>query len=86
MVDDGKTTPIGVFKELKNSSAADMKYHGDFLKAYNEGVDQGALDTRKEILSLIQKKFMDPSIGRQDPEGKALLAIAREISNAAYTE
>lgn len=85
MAEESKTTPASLIKEMAKGSAEDLRYRKDIERARQEGVAEGALETRKQILSLIQEKFMDPNIGRNDPEGKALLAMAREISNEAYT-
>ena len=49
---------------------------------YNQGRAAGRTETRKEVLTLLQDKFMNMSLPTDDPTMQATLVVAKEISNA----
>lgn len=49
---------------------------------YNQGRRAGRVDTRKEVLSLLEEKFMNMKLPTNDPTMVATLAVAKEISDA----
>jgi len=49
---------------------------------YNQGKAAGRSETRKEVLGLLQEKFMNMEMPTDDPTMKATLVVAKEVSNA----
>lgn len=49
---------------------------------YNQGKAAGRSETRKEVLSLLQEKFMNMKLPTDDPTMKATLVVAKEVSDA----
>ncbi len=49
---------------------------------FNQGRQAGRVDTRKEVLSLLEKKFMNMNVPTDDPVMKATILVAKEVSDA----
>ena len=47
---------------------------------YNQGKAAGRTEARKEVLTLLQEKFMNMTLPTSDPLMQATLVVAREIS------
>lgn len=49
-------------------------------EGYNQGRTQGRIDTRKDVLTFLQGKFMNMSLPTDDPVMVATLNVAKELS------
>lgn len=49
---------------------------------YNQGKAAGRSETRKEILTLLQDRFMNMKLPTSDPDMVATLKVAKELSEA----
>ena len=57
-------------KELKNNV---------LKKQFDAGVSEGRRQAFKEVLDLLEDKYMDPSHERGSERAKAILTVAREV-------
>lgn len=51
-------------------------------EGYKNGLTEGKNQTRKEVLSMLEEKFMNMKLPTDDPVMVATLAIAKEVSDA----
>lgn len=49
---------------------------------FNQGKAQGRIDTRKEVLSILEDRFMNTRLPTSDPVMVATLKLAKELSEA----
>lgn len=49
-------------------------------EGYNQGRAQGRIDTRKDVLTFLEGKFMNMQLPTSDPVMVATLAVAKELS------
>lgn len=58
-------------KQLKNNV---------LVKQFDAGVVEGRKQMVKEVLDLLEQKYMDSSIDRGSPRAEAILIVAREVA------
>ena len=51
-------------------------------EGFKQGIEEGKKRTRKEVLSLLEAKFMDMKLPTNDPVMIATLAVAKELSES----
>ena len=51
-------------------------------EGFKQGIEEGKKRTRKEVLSLLEAKFMNMKLPTNDPVMVATLAIAKELSES----
>lgn len=51
-----------------------------YKAGYDEGEKEGREKGRREILSLLEERYMQPDVERNTPMAQAILKIAREMS------
>jgi len=52
----------------------------DFQAGRKKGFEEGRIEARKEVLSYLEQKYMNPEIERGSVEGDAILALTRELA------
>lgn len=57
----------------------DALYKRDIQLAHAEGKQEGRSEVRQELISFLQKKYLDPSVERGSDGGKAILEVTRAV-------
>lgn len=52
-----------------------------FRRNFNKGIQEGRLQTRKEVLGFLEEKYMNKDMSTASPKAQAILTLASELSD-----
>lgn len=72
-------SPRDVASQLKQTPE-EVKYARDIEQARREGREEALSQLRYEVLTYLEKQYMDPKLQRGDKRASALLEVTRDLS------